>query len=338
MKSWRISSIRKINKNWSILLLAVLTVISAVLSLCFGAEQISIGQALGAVLRGETANKARWILEYVRLPRTCACLLAGSALAVAGVLIQGVLANPLAAPSTIGVNSGAGFAVAVWCALVPTGVKLMPFAALCGAFLGAMVVMLVAERAGASKITLVLSGVAISAVFSAGIDAVVTFVPDALNGYSDFRIGGFSNMSMPKMSVAVWLILGGILLALALHNELDVLMLGTEQAQALGLSARRLRILFLALGAALAGAAVSFSGLLGFVGLIVPHMMRRLVGEESGCLIASCVFGGAALLCLCDLLARVIFAPFELSVGIVMSLLGGPFFLWLLTRRKGSHG
>lgn len=337
MKSWRIFSILKANKKLTILLLAFLTVTAAGLSLCFGAERIPLIEAVSAKIRGDNTNKARWILEYVRLPRTCACLLAGSALAVAGVLIQGVLANPLAAPSTIGVNSGAGLMVAVWCAVAPTSVKLMPFAALVGAFLGVMLVLVVAEHAGASKITLVLSGVAVSAIFSAGIDAVVTFVPDALNGYSDFRIGGFSNMSMSKLSVAVWLILGGILLAMLMHNELDVLMLGSEQAQALGLPAKKLRVFFLGLAAALAGAAVSFSGLLGFVGLIVPHMMRRLVGEESGTLIASCALGGAALLCLCDLLARILFAPFELSVGIVMSLLGGPFFIWLLIQRKGSH-
>lgn len=338
MKSWRISSIRKPNKKAVIPLLALLTMLAAVLSLCFGAEAIPIGEAVSAMLRDDNTSKARWILEYVRLPRTCACLLAGSALAVAGVLIQSVLANPLAAPSTIGVNSGAGLAVAIWCTVFPTGIRLMPFAALFGAFAGVMLVMTVAEYAGSSKITLVLSGVAVSAIFSAGIDAVVTFVPDALNGYSDFRIGGFSNMSMEKMSVAVWLILGGIVFAMLMHNELDVLMLGADQAQALGLPAKKLRIVFLALGAALAGSAVSFSGLLGFVGLIVPHIMRRLVGEESGMLIPSSALGGACLLCLCDLLARVLFAPFELSVGIVMSLLGGPFFIWLLAQRKGSHG
>ena len=155
-----------------------------------------------------------------------------------------------------------------------------------------------------------------------------------------FRIGGLSGVSMAQLLPALGLIAPGILIALSLHNELDVLALGREQAQALGLSARPLRLVFLALAAALAGAAVSFAGLLGFVGLVVPHMMRRLVGEESGPLLAASALGGGALLCGCDLLSRLIFAPFELPVGIVMSFLGGPFFIWLLLRQKGGriHG
>ena len=118
-----------------------------------------------------------------------------------------------------------------------------------------------------------------------------------------------------------------------------MLSLGREQAQSLGLAAGRLRLVFLGLAAALAGAAVSFCGLLGFVGLVVPHMMRRLVGEESGSLLAASALGGGALLCGCDLVSRLVFAPYELPVGIVMSLLGGPFFIWLLLQRRGeSHG
>ena len=200
-----------------------------------------------------------------------------------------------------------------------------------------MLVLLIAEHTSASKITLVLAGVAVSGIFSAAIDAVITFVPEALNGYSDFRIGGFNGVSMDQLSPAVWIILLGLLAVLSLHNELDILMLGTEQAQSLGLPARRLRTLFLVLAAALAGSAVSFSGLIGFVGLIVPHMMRQLLGEESRYLVLGATLGGAALLCGCDLLARVIFSPFELPVGIVMSLVGGPFFLWLL-RKRGGYG
>ena len=231
-------------------------------------------------------------------------------------------------------------AAALCCAAVPTAVAAVPLAAMAGAFFGAVLVLAVAERTGASRLTLVLAGVALSGVFNAGVDAVVTFVPEALNGYSDFRIGGLSGVSMAQLLPALGLIAPGILIALSLHNELDVLALGREQAQALGLSARPLRLVFLALAAALAGAAVSFAGLLGFVGLVVPHMMRRLVGEESGPLLAASALGGGALLCGCDLLSRLIFAPFELPVGIVMSFLGGPFFIWLLLRQKGGriHG
>ena len=318
-------------------ILAVLflaAVLAGGLSLCLGAEPVSLPRAVGAILSHQETVETR-ILAYVRLPRTCAGLLAGAALACAGAIIQGVLANPLAAPSTIGVNSGAGLAAAICCAINPGAVAAVPFAALAGAFFGAVLVLTVAERTGASRLTLVLAGVAVSGIFSAGVDAVVTFVPEALNGYSDFRIGGLSGVAMDELVLPACLILLGILAALSLHNELDVLALGTEQAQALGLSAKKLRLLALALAAMLAGAAVSFAGLLGFVGLIAPHMMRRLVGEESGPLLLCSALGGAALLTFCDLLSRLLFAPYELPVGILLSLIGGPFFLSLLLRKRG---
>ena len=142
---------------------------------------------------------------------------------------------------------------------------------------------------------------------------------------------------MSRIVPAFWLILIALLLVLSLSHELDILNLGADTAQSLGLPARKLRLLFLVLAAALAGAAVSFSGLLGFVGLIIPHIMRKLVGEENHVLIPACALGGAALVTICDLLARIVVAPYELPVGIVLSLLGGPFFLWLLLRQRGGR-
>ena len=200
-----------------------------------------------------------------------------------------------------------------------------------------MLVLLIAERAGASRITLVLAGVAISGMFSACIDAVLTVYPDALIGYSDFRIGGMANLTVQRIAPAGWMIVFCLAAAFVFSNEMDVLALGSDTAQSLGLPVRRVRVLLLMIAAALAGAAVSFAGLLGFVGLIAPHMARRLVGSEGRFLLPACAFGGAALLTVCDILARVLFAPYELPVGIVLSLAGGPFFLWLLFRRGASH-
>lgn len=332
MKISQTSYIRKNNPHKILALLVVLVLMVAAMSLCLGAEKIPMAQAMGDLLAGRDTAAAR-ILCYVRVPRVCAGLLAGAALAASGAVIQGVLANSLAAPSTIGVNAGAGFAVALFCAIAPGALLAVPFAALAGAFGGAMLVLTIAQRTSASKISLVLAGVAISGIFSAGIDAIITFVPESLNGYSDFRIGGLSNVSLSQLRPAAILIALALLAACSLHNELDLLMLGTEQAQSLGLSARKMQIVFLGLAAILAGAAVSFAGLIGFVGLMVPHIMRQLVGETSGVLLVGSALGGALLLCGCDLLARLLFAPFELPVGIVMALVGGPFFIWLLKKR-----
>lgn len=314
--------------------------VAAVVSLCSGAVPVPLGELLAALVRGDTGETAGQILLLVRLPRVVGALLAGAALATAGTIIQGVLNNPMAAPNLIGVNAGAGLLVTLCCALAPTLTAVVPLAAFVGALLGTLLVLTLSQRAGAARITLVLAGIAISSIFSAGIDAVLTFVPEALNGYSDFRIGGLANLSLARVLPAAWVILPALVGTWALSGELDVLLLGGETAQSLGLSVKRLRLAFLVLASALAGAAVSFAGLLGFVGLLVPHMMRRLVGEESLPLLLASAGGGALLLTLCDLLARTVFAPYELPVGILLSLVGGPFFLWLLLGQRGgrSHG
>ena len=275
MNSLRTSSVGR--KGKLIALLAGLVLVSSIANLAFGAVSIPPGEVVAALLgwgRGTTAA----IVLYARLPRLCGCLLAGAALACSGVIIQGVLNNPLAAPNVIGVNSGAGLATALCCALAPGSVGLTPVAAFFGALAGVLLVLFISERAGAARITLVLAGVAMSSIFSAGIDAVVTFCPDALAGYTDFRIGGVKNLSMARLAPAFWVILIALLLALSLSNELDLLLLGRETAQSLGLPAKWLRLVLLMLAAALAGAAVSFAGLLGFVGLLTPHILRRAVG------------------------------------------------------------
>ena len=333
MKNWRTFYIPRRKPLGLCGALAALVLAVALLSLCLGAERLPLGSVLRALAGQGGGTTAFRIVRYVRLPRLCACLLAGGALAVSGAMIQGVLSNALAAPGTIGVNSGAGLAVALCCAIAPEAVGLVPLAAMAGAFLGVLAVLLIGRRTGASKITLVLAGVAVSSIFGAGTDAVVTLVPEALNGYSDFRIGGFSGVAMSRIAPALWPAALSFAAALGLRNEMDVLLLGQEQARSLGLPAERLRLLLLGLAAVLAGSAVSVGGLVGFVGLIVPHIMRSLVGEESGPLLVSSALGGAALLGGCDLLGRMLFAPCEIPVGVVMSLAGGPFFIWLLQRR-----
>lgn len=320
-----------------LLLLAAAVPVSALMGLCWGAVALTPEDLLSVLFQGDVQSTAGKILLLARLPRVLGALLAGCALAVSGTVIQGVLNNPMAAPNLIGVNSGAGLAVALCCAAAPTWTGILPLAAFLGALAGVLLVLFLSERTGAARITLVLAGMAISSMFGAGIDCVLTFVPDALNGYSDFRIGGLSNLSLARVIPAAWVIALALAATLSLSGELDVLLLGRETAQSLGLPARPLRLVLLALAAALAGAAVSFAGLLGFVGLIVPHIMRRLVGEESLPLLLASGLGGGVLLTLCDLLARTLFAPYELPVGIVLSLLGGPFFLWLLLRQRGGR-
>lgn len=336
MKSWRTSCTQP-NKKIFWPVLCALTLVAAALSLWVGSVSLSPAQVLAVLTGQDTGSVAARIVLYTRLPRTCAALLAGAALAVSGGVIQTVLSNPLASPGIIGVNSGAGLAVALVCAIAPLAQAWTPLVAFLGALAGILLVLGLAERTGASRITVVLAGVAVSNLFSAGIDAVVTLMPDALNGVSDFRIGGFSGVTMAQLAPAAGLILVSLALVLSLPQQLDILALGSDTAQSLGLSVRPVRFLLLMLAAALAGAAVSFSGLISFVGLIVPHTMRRLVGEDSLPLLLSSALGGAFFVTLCDLMARVLFAPYELPVGIILAFAGAPFFLWLLFRQRGGR-
>lgn len=316
-------------------LLGALTLGAAALSLLCGSVSLRPGQVLAALTGQDRSSAGARIVLYTRLPRTCAALLAGAALAVSGAIIQTVLNNPLASPGIIGVNSGAGLLVALACAISPLAQRVTPLVAFLGALLAVLLVLALAQSTGASRMTVVLAGVAVSNLFSAGIDAVVTLVPEALSGVSDFRIGGFSGVTMAQLAPAAVLILLALAGAFSLTQQMDILALGSDTAQSLGLAVKPVRLVLLTIAAALAGGAVSFAGLLGFAGLIVPHIMRRLVGSGSLPLLAGSALGGACFVTVCDLLSRVLFAPYELPVGIVLAFAGAPFFLWLLLKKGG---
>ena len=313
-------------------LLGALLILAALFSLCAGASGVSL---LKAVCEPDSA--AARILVHIRLPRTVAAMLSGAALACAGAIIQGVLHNPLAGPNIIGVNAGAGFLTLLASWLFPMAAGLLPLAAFAGALGTSLLILALVQRSGASRLTVVLAGVAVSAILSAGSDLITTIAPEVTLGLTAFRVGGFSGVNGARVYQAAWYIVPGLALALVMAGELDVLALGDEVAQSLGLRVKRTRILLLALAALLAGAAVSFSGLIGFVGLIVPHILRRLTGGGHKRLLPLSMLGGAALMLVCDTIARTAFSPYELPVGILLALAGGPFFLALLLRKEERH-
>ena len=316
------------------LLLCVLAVIA---SLCIGAIWFSPLQ-LVHLIRGAEADASVYnIFWYSRLPRTVAALLAGAALSVSGAVLQNVLANKLASPSIIGVNAGAGLGVTLACAAG----MLSGWGISCAAFLGSLctvlVISLFASHTGASRTTVILTGVALNSILSAATESVTVLIPEVAALNTEFRMGGFSAVTYPRLIPAAVLILTALAILLTLCNELDVVTLGDDVARGLGLRVGRWRILFLVLAALLAGSAVSFSGLLGFVGLMVPHFVRWISGGESRRMLPLCAILGGAFVVLCDLIARQLFSPFELPVGILMAVLGGPVFVLLLVRLKGGH-
>lgn len=328
------------NKNiWgrTALVLVILVLAAAIMSILLGPVRLPL-QSVVKVLTGEDrSSTAARIILYTRLPRTFGCLLTGSALALSGSIIQTVLGNPLAAPNIIGVNSGAGFAVVLCCALLPGNMNILPAAAFAGAFVSVLLVLMIGERAEASRLTLVLAGIAVSAIFSGAVDLVVTLVPDSIVGYTDFRIGGFTSVTMRKVLPAAAVIIPAAVIGWFMAGSAEILSLGEDTAKSLGLRVRPLRIALLAIAAALAGAAVTISGLIGFVGLIVPHAVRRRTKGEILPLFVLSSLGGALLVTVADLAARTLFSPYEIPVGIMLSLCGGPFFLWLVLRMRRKH-
>ena len=323
-------------KKWLFPAAMALCLGAEVLSLQLGAVRLSPNSLWQAFLEGPNST-AGYIFWYARLPRTLACLLSGAALAVSGAVIQGVLNNSLASPSIIGVNAGAGLAVTACCALGLLSGWVIALSAFAGARISVLLVVFTAEKTGASRTTVILGGVAVNSFLNALSEGLTTLVPDAGVLSGDFRVGGFSSVVPLRLMPAGLLICIALLVILTLHNELDVLALGKETARSLGMHVKKTRTLLLVLAAMLAGASVSFAGLLGFVGLMVPHAIRNLVGSEARKLLPLCAIGGAGFVTACDTAARTVFSPYELPVGILLSVLGGPFFLGLLLKRKGGR-
>jgi iron complex transport system permease protein len=319
-----------------VLACALFLAVAALCSLGIGAVPLSARGVWAGLLAGDASTAGR-ILYHVRLPRLFAAALAGAGLSASGLIIQTVLTNPLAGPGILGVNAGAGFFVVLCAVFMPYTAWTSPFAAFFGALCTVLLVYGIARKAGATRMTLILSGVAVASLMTAGMNAVIKLFPDVLPGVYDFQVGGFAGLSASLLLPAGLCIAAGLLLAFVFGAELDILGLGESTALSLGLNVTAFRFIFLVLAAVLAGAAVSFAGLLGFVGLIIPHVARLLTAGGSRLLLLVSALFGAGFLIVCDTVARSAFAPFELPVGILISFLGAPFFLWLLLRGRGRR-
>ena len=322
------------------LILSFMIILLFVMTLCFslftGNTMFSPLELWNDFIQGKSNTTEYRIFMYSRLPRTMAAIAAGAALAVSGTLIQAVLNNALASPNIIGVSSGAGFFALLSASFFPMFPRLVPVSAFWGALLTSMLIYLIAVKTGASRITLILSGVAISGILSAGIDLITILYPDDVIGATGFMVGSFSGITFSSLFPAVIFIGIGILFAFIFSYDLNILALGESTAASLGLRVSSLRLIVIAISALLSGAAVSFAGLLGFIGLIIPHICRALVGHDYRKLIFYAAIMGASFAMLCDSLGKLLFAPFEVPVGIVLSFLGSPFFLFLLfVKRRG---
>jgi iron complex transport system permease protein len=282
------------------------------------------------------------ILFELRIPRVLLGVLVGAALATSGTVFQAVFRNPMADPAIVGVSSGAALgAVAV--ILLGGGVfgsgLAVPVAAFVGALLVALVVYRLARIGPAVQVaTLLLAGIAVAAVVSAVISLSMTLAGEEIRSIYFWLLGGLAGRGWDTLAAATPLVLVGAVMALISIRDLNVMALGEERAAQLGVETERFKRLALATGALLAGAAVSVAGVIGFVGLITPHILRVLLGADHRWVLPASFAGGAVLMVLADLAARTVLAPEEIPVGAVTALLGGPFFLYLLRRERTTGG
>ena len=314
------------------LALLVALLIVAVWRLTYGEMPIPASQVLDLLFSGAGDSSAEGIVvRSVRLPRLLAALGVGAALAVAGIALQAILQNPLAEPYTLGIASGAGFGGSLAFFASATGILAVVPAAFAGALAALGAVWLLARSAGGGRVQIVLAGIIVSSFLSAGVTFLKAVSGDRLSAIVMWLMGGFSGATLTA-AATVWLF---ALLSFAVSwlygRQLDAIALGEHTGSMLGVDERRLRIVLLCTVSLAAAAAVSFFGIIGFVGLVVPHLMRMLIGSLHRPLLCCSFLAGALLMASADGLAQICF---ELPVGVITALIGAPCFCWIMVRRK----
>jgi len=329
------------------MLLALMAVV--VFATAVGAVYVPFAQTVKIILKNfgliknsEFQSGQESIIFYIRFPRVLVAVMVGAALATSGAVMQGIFRNPMADPGTLGVSSGAslGAVVAIALGLTTRSLYVMPVFAAAGALTVAFVIFVLSLRSGKiSPLTLILSGIAVSMFVNAITSVVLSFArSDQVKEYIFWTTGGLGSRRWEHLAIGIGPILICGALLFLFSRELNVLMLGEEEAYALGLDPSKARKIMLFLSSITTAAAVSVSGNISFVGLIVPHIMRLIVGPDHRALLPASAVGGALFLVLCDVVARTVIQPEEIGVGIITSLLGAPYFLSLLikTRKEGA--
>ncbi|WP_086827051.1 iron ABC transporter permease [Allokutzneria sp. NRRL B-24872] len=332
-----------------LLALAVALVIVALLATGVGAYEIPVGQVLGSVLHKvgiDTGSLPDHLGERtlweVRFPRVVLGALVGASLGCAGALMQGVFGNPLAEPGVIGVSSGAAVGAA---AVVVSGVSFLgSWTVVAAAFFGGLIAVAVVyalSRANGRTevVTLVLTGVAVNALCGAMIGLLMFYSNDAqLRAITFWNLGSVGSATWGAVAAVAPCAVVGLAVAPFYARRLDLLALGERSARHLGVDVEGMRRVLIVVVALLTSAAVAFSGVIGFVGLVVPHLIRMIAGPGHRTLIAASTLGGAVLLVGADLIARTVAAPAEVPLGVLTALIGAPFFFWLLRRTRSRQG
>ena len=319
--------------------IAVALVAAVCASLALGSVKVPLDQVVDAMLGWLTGNEARGvdreIILQLRLPRTVTAIAVGASLGVAGAMLQGSLGNPLASPDVVGVTGGAAFGAMLVILLSPGHVALLPLSALVFGMVAALLVLMISwtgtNRGGVGR--LILSGIAIGSIFTAATSMLMAIYPSRAPSAVMWLAGSLQTEGWPTIrSVAPYLAVG-LVLAFGLMRPLNRLALGDEVAASLGTSPRTVRLLAIVAAAILASGSAALAGLLGFLGIVIPHAVRLLGGTSNNTFVVPVsALAGATLLTAGDVVARTLKAPLELPVGPMMVALGVPLFLWLLRR------
>ncbi len=322
-----------------LIVLLVLTVLLFLASLCVGPLLVSPLEVLQHLAPGDDTTLAL-IVRDIRLPRALLAVLVGVSLGSAGAALQGLLRNPLSEPGIIGISGGAalGAVAAFYSGLAAGAYWVLPASGMFGALLAVTAIQALAGR-GADILTVILAGVAINSLSGALTTLILNLSPNPFAAYEIYfwLLGSLANRSFEHVLLALPFMVVGWALLLVTRRALDVLALGEDTAASLGINLSRTRAQIIAGSALAVGAAVSISGVIGFVGLVVPHVLRPWVGHRPGALLIPSALGGAALTLAADLGTRVPLAGGELKLGVVTALIGAPFFLRLVLQSRSAH-
>jgi iron complex transport system permease protein len=332
------------NKNLPAILLFLLLPAAMMTSAVFGAADISVLTVIRAILDqlgfidADIPGSVSLILFKIRFPRIILAAVTGAGLATAGAVFQAVFQNPLAEPYLLGISSGAslGATIAIIFGIeaVASGIGAITFAAFLGSMLTILLVLIISGRTGGGFSGLLLGGIAIGYIFQAAISFLMMLNRDQTDRIVFWMMGSFASATWLKVGVSFLIVLISIVLININSVKLNIISLGADEAHSLGINPGRTGIFFLLISCLLTAAVVSVSGIIGFVGLIVPHLLRLFTGADHRKLIPASAAGGALLMIIADIAARSLMAPKEIPVGVITALIGGPFFLLMLRKRR----
>lgn len=312
----------------------ILLILCSMASLMIGQVSFSISEVINGIFNNENTLERRIVWD-IRFPRVVIGVIVGMCLGAAGAIMQGVMQNPLADPGVIGVTSGAGVMAIIVTIVVPSFVLFLPLAAFIGAFTTAIVVYILSWKKGTSPIRIVLVGVAINAICGACTNMMMILFSDRVQSVLPWLAGGLTGVGWTQFRMIIIYAIIAICLALYSIKHIRILQLGDEVAKLLGSNVEKSRLILIFVSTLLAGISVSVAGLIGFVGLVVPHMMRLIIGSDYRYLLPASIIVGGLLVIVADTIARSAFDPIEIPVGILLAFIGGPYFLYLI-HRKGN--